>query len=33
MSFSINYHSLTVLGEIYDNLMRITDKFYKYIKN
>lgn len=33
MSFSINYHYLTVLGEIYQNLMRITDKFYKYIKN
>jgi gamma-glutamylcyclotransferase (GGCT)/AIG2-like uncharacterized protein YtfP len=33
MSFSINYHYLTVLGEIYQNLMRITDKFYQYIKN
>ncbi len=33
MSLSINYHYLTALGEIYDNLMRITDKFYRYIKN
>jgi hypothetical protein len=33
MSFSINYHYLTALGEIYDSLMRITDKFSQYIKN
>ena len=33
MGFSINYLYLTAVGEIYGNLMRITDKFSQYIKN
>ena len=28
-----NYHYISVLGEIYDHLKKITDKFYKYIKD